>query len=583
MRDYHHILRLFKDIYGDQLSETFRNELTSLLDSFVEFLDKHPASGLTEHDSILITYGDAIKARNMSPLQALNTFLTSEVKSVIGAIHLLPFFPYSSDDGFSVIDYYQVDPEIGSWDDIAQLARNYDLMFDAVINHVSIQSSWFQKFLTGDDLFSKYFITVDGGTDLSEVFRPRALPLLTTFQTVQGLKQVWTTFSEDQVDLNFHHPEVLLDILQILLMFVQRKARFIRLDAIAYIWKEVGTSCIHLENAHRIVQFFRAVFNQLAPYVQIITETNVPHKDNIAYFGNGSNEAQLVYNFSLPPLVLHSFHQETTSVLTYWAKSLELPSNQTSYFNFLASHDGIGITPAKGLISDHEIHTMCERVTRLGGYVSYKDNPDGTRSPYELNINYLDALADPEVYEEPTSIIADRFLASQSIMLVLKGVPGIYYHSLLGSKSWREGVRKTGRSRTINREKLELDNLLNEIHQKDSLRHIIFNEYISMLKARASALYHAFSPSGAQKVLEVHDKLFVILRTDRNQAAKVLCVTTVSHEPISVEIDNRNAGLFGWEFHKALYARNASCKVFQNKTQLQMGPYGVLWILLVND
>lgn len=580
MRDYDHILQLFNEIYGHQLSAKFRQQLVRVLDSFEEFKGKHPAVGVTEQDSILITYGDGIKAEGMLPLQALNTFMTREVHDAISSVHLLPFFPYSSDDGFSVIDYHQVDPEMGGWGDIVQLSKNYDLMFDAVINHVSVKSTWFQKFLRGEDPYSKYFITVDEGTNLSEVFRPRALPLLTTFETNQGAKQVWTTFSEDQVDLNFHYPGVLLEILQILLMFVQRGARFIRLDAIAYIWKELGTACIHLDHAHKIVKFFRAVFDQLALYVQMITETNVPHADNISYFGDGFDEAQLVYNFSLPPLVLYSFHQEDASILTDWAKSLTLPSNQTSFFNFLASHDGIGVTPAKGLITDQEIHAMCERVERLGGFVSYKDNPDGTRSPYELNINYLDALADPEGREEPTSILADRFLASQSIMLVLKGVPGIYYHSLLGSRSWREGVQKTGRTRTINREKLDFDKLLTELHQKDSLRYAIFNGFLKMLNARSFAAEGAFSPSGGQTVLQIHEKLFVLLRTAANQHAEVLCLTSVCPQAVLVEIDKSELSSSEVDISKTLYARNASVTASQKKLQLEIGPFGVLWLLL---
>ena len=141
-----------------------------------------------------------------------------------------------------MIDFNQADPSVGTWEDVVDLAEHYDLMFDAVINHISVKSVWFQGFLRGEHPYSDYFITVDDTANLSEVFRPRALPLLTSFPNASGPLKVWTTFSEDQIDLNYHSPDVLLDIIRILLMFVQRGAQFIRLDAIAYIWKEASTN-----------------------------------------------------------------------------------------------------------------------------------------------------------------------------------------------------------------------------------------------------------------------------------------------------------------------------------------------------
>jgi sucrose phosphorylase len=462
---------------------------------------------------------------------------------------------------------------------VIDLGESYDLMFDAVINHISVRSEWFERFLRDEQPYRDFFITVDEGVDLSEVFRPRALPLLTEFQTAVGPKKVWTTFSADQVDLNYHHPEVLLEIVRILLMFVERGARFIRLDAIAYIWKEQGTSCLHHQKAHRIIQFFRLIFNELAPYVQMITETNVPHQENISYFGDGANEAQLVYNFSLPPLVLHAFHQQNALILSRWAKTLVLPSKQTSFFNFLASHDGIGVTPAKGLIPEEEIEQLCERVKRLGGFVSYKDNPDGTRSPYELNINYLDALGDPAKEDEPISLVSDRFLASQSIMLALKGVPGIYYHSLLGSRSWNEGVRQTGRNRTINREKLDIDSLLEALHEEGSLRHLVFNGLMTMLRSRAFNADGAFSPYGEQSILDVNDKLMVILRSAQNQTSRVLCLCNVSAEKIELIPQDQPLGDLNWQNQKVIYARNASLLLGRAQEKVLIGPYGILWIL----
>jgi sucrose phosphorylase len=574
---YQKIIACFEDIYGTTLEPGHLEALIEVLDTF-KLPSEIPSSTLTANDAILITYGDAIQSGEQSPLQTLRTFLETRVRQTINTVHLLPFFPYSSDDGFSVIDYTRVDPNLGDWEDIEDFAASYDLIFDAVINHISVKSDWFEGFLSSQPPYDEYFITIAKDTDLSDVFRPRALPLLTKFDTVNGTRYVWTTFSKDQVDLNFHNPDVLIDIARILLMFVERGARFIRLDAIAYIWKEIGTSCIHLGKTHRIVQFFRLIFDELAPYVQIITETNVPHGDNISYFGDGTDEAQLVYNFSLPPLVLHAFHHQNATTLTRWAKSLALPSSETSFFNFLASHDGVGVTPAKGLIPDEDIHELCRRVEALGGFVSYKNNADGTRSPYELNISYLDALGDPDHPDEPAETVADRFLASQSIMLALKGVPGVYYHSLLGSRGWREGVKKTGRNRTINREKLALNNLLEEIDQQGSLRQCIFDGYLKMLGQRGGEAGQAFDPTGQQQLLELDHRLFSVLRGSQDGNQWVLCVTNVTPGNVLVEISPA-------EFLKSvpnnwltLLSRNSGFSRIDSRSSLQIGPYGVLWL-----
>jgi sucrose phosphorylase len=571
---YEKVLQIFEAIYGSDLHQKYLSELIAVLDGFSPSANV-PSSTLDSKTSLLIAYGDAIKSERRPPIQTLHDFLSEEVKDAISTVHLLPFFPYSSDDGFSVIDYTQVNPDLGDWADIVALSKDYDLAIDAVINHISVKSSWFRHFLDGDKPFTDYFITVDPEVDLRDVFRPRDLPLLTCFETRTGPKYVWTTFSEDQVDINYHNPEVLIEVIRILLMFVARGARFIRLDAIAYLWKEVGTSCIHLENTHRVVQLFRAIFDAVAPYVQIITETNVPHEENVSYFGDGSNEAQLVYNFSLPPLVLNAFHHQDASILSRWAKTLKAPSEKTHFFNFTASHDGIGVTPAKGLIPDREIMEMCERIEALGGFVSYKSNADGTRSPYELNINYLDALGDPVIPDENDVLIANRFLASQAIMLALKGVPGIYYHSLLGSSSWREGVKLTDRKRTINREKLHCQELLDEIHQEGTLRSKVFNGYLALLQARGKGAVEAFDPAAGQEIIDIDERLFCILREALESTQRVLCVMNVSRDTIVLELEQEQyPGL--WE---PLYTQSSVTKLGGDGLQVTVEPYGVIWLL----
>jgi sucrose phosphorylase len=484
---------------------------------------------LTERDSLIITYGDQIQASNEKPLQTLNKFCEKYLPNVVSGIHILPFYPWTSDDGFSVVDYRQIDPALGDWDDVSAM-QNFRLMFDGVINHISAQSEWFHKFLQDDPHYRDYFITIAGDPNLSQVVRPRALPLLTSFQTSSGEKHVWTTFSDDQIDLNFKNPEVLLEILDILLLYIERGATFIRLDAIAYLWKEIGTTCIHLPQTHHVIQFLRAALNEVAPHAQLITETNVPHADNISYFGDGTNEAQLVYNFALPPLTLHTFHTGDARILSDWARTLTLPSDKTTFFNFLASHDGIGLNPARGILSNADIDSLVDKAIIHGGLISYKHNADGTQSPYEMNINYFDALSNPNG-NESLDLQVDRFIAAQAIMLSTIGVPGIYFHSLFGSRGWLAGVKQTGRNRTINREKLQLNELQQQLADENSLRLKAFTRYSQLLKARSST--PAFHPHGTQTILALHPAVFAIQRVSPEGVVSALCLHNVSQGTIS--------------------------------------------------
>jgi glycosidase len=520
-------------LYGTDRAPQLYARLEQLI---ADYRVRIPARGgeLTERDSLLITYGDQVQSSNEKPLQALDRFCKKYLAGVVNGIHILPFYPWTTDDGFSVVDYRKVDPALGDWEDISSLQTHFRLMFDGVINHISSQSEWFQGFLRDDPRYRDYFVTVDGSPDLSLVVRPRALPLLTKVNTLAGEKRVWTTFSADQIDLNFKNPEVLLEILDILLMYVERGATFIRLDAIAYMWKEIGTTSIHLAQTHQIIQFMRAVLDEVAPHVHLITETNVPHLDNISYFGDGTNEAQLVYNFALPPLTLHTIHTGDARVLSDWARTLSLPSDKTTFFNFLASHDGIGLNPARGILPDADVDALVKKTLEHGGLISYKHNADGTESPYEMNINYFDALSNPNG-NEPLEIQVKRFTAAQAIMLSIIGAPGIYFHSLFGSRGWLEGFKQTGRNRTINREKLHLDILERGLADANSLRSRVFTQYRRLLTARSGTT--AFDPHGSQRVLDVHPSIFALERVSPDDHERVLCLQNVSDRTITISLD----------------------------------------------
>jgi len=566
-------------IYGE---ETAVSTTKALVAKLVAFQSTHPElaskgsatdSRVSEKDVVLITYGDMVQEADDAPLSTLTKFLEKHVGDAVNTVHILPFYPYSSDDGFSVIDYKAVDPNLGSWSDVAEMSDHFRLMFDAVINHISAESDWFQGFLAGNRPFTTYFTIPNPQEDWSQVFRPRALPLFSEFETANGTKQVWTTFSADQIDLNYANPNLLLEVLDTLLFYVAQGAEFIRMDAIAFIWKETGTNCLHLPQVHRIIQLMRTALNLVAPHVAIITETNVPHKDNISYFGDGHNEAQLVYNFPLPPLTLHAFHTGNAEILSTWASSLTLPSDETTFFNFLASHDGIGLMPTRGILSETAVIQMAERVKSNGGYVSSKNNPDGTQSPYELNISYLDALADPDK-DEATELVAQRFLATQAVMLSLRGVPGIYFHSLVGSQNWQEGVAETGRNRTINRQKLNIHELNNELETENSLRNLVFNGFQKLLQVRKSQ--SAFHPNGRQEIFHLHESVFAVMRMDENGRSWVLCLQNVANQTINLTIDFSFMQTAVQTLKDLLSDRQFLLS--ENQHHLKISPYEIIWL-----
>lgn len=533
------IIHHLEFLYGKEVAEGISKSLSQILAPHLRKKDfiKHESScalPLDQSDCLLITYADQVTQPGQTPIRSLGEFLSDYVREVIKGIHFLPFFPWSSDDGFSVIDYRRIDPVLGSWDDVQEVGREFKLMFDAVFNHISAESEWFKLFLADHPKYRDFFVVIEGDPDLSAVVRPRAVPLLTQFETSVGPKKVWTTFSADQIDLNIQNPEVLLELVDILLQYVGYGARFIRLDAIGFLWKTPGTPCIHLEETHRVIQLFRCILQETYPDVLLITETNVPHKDNISYFGDGTNEAQLVYNFALPPLVFHAVLRGDATVLSKWAAELQYPSDAVTYFNFLASHDGIGLNPARGILPESEITALCEMTQRHGGFVSYKNNPDGSKSPYELNINFFDALSNPSKDSETSDLKVARFLLAQAVMLALKGMPGIYFHSLFGSKNDRAGAEASGIPRRINRQKFTRTELEQPLSIPESIRSRVFQGFKKLLSVRTRN--EAFHPAGNQSVMHLHPSLFALKRSSPSGETRVLAIHNLSQDRVQITL-----------------------------------------------
>ncbi len=531
-----------------------------------EHLGKYePESGerepLTQKDAMLITYGDSLTAPGKKGLQTLKRFLTRWVEDAIPYVHLLPMFPYTSDDGFSVVDYRRIREDLGDWNDIQKLSGSYGLMFDAVINHISRESDWFRKFEKQIPPYDQYFIVCDPKADYSLVTRPRALPLLTEVETSAGLRHVWTTFSTDQIDLNYACPDVLAEILDILVFFGKNGARFIRLDAIGFLWKELGTRCMHHPKTHEIVKLIRDVLPRYAPGVRIITETNVPQKENMSYFGEG-DEADLIYQFPLPPLTMYTLLTGDAQPISGWLASLEPPVQGGTFFNFLSSHDGIGVRPAEGILRADQVDVLLTATLKNGGRISYKDNGDGTRSPYELNINYQDALASPDDSDE---VRIGRFLAAETLLLSLQGMPGIYIHSLLGSRNDYLGLAESDIPRRINREKLDLDALEEQLSGETN-RRLIFREMLRRLWIRQQL--PPFAPDQPQQVLNAGEH---VIAFTRGKAEKLWVLINVSGEEQTIWME----GLQGRDL--------LSEDHIEIKGRVTLSPYQCSWIQEVKE
>ena len=572
------ILEHLKALYGTDTALVTWERLQVLLGSYQDIQEgSSPLETLRKLDALLITYADQFQVPEQPHFTSLANFIGKHLKDQITAVHLLPFFPYSSDDGFSVINYKEINPEMGSWDNLQALSGCCNLMFDAVINHISRESNWFQKYLQNLEPYNDYFIEVDPGADLSQVTRPRTRPLLTAVETSAGQSHVWTTFSPDQIDLNYANPDVLLEILDVLLFYIQGGARIIRLDAIAYLWKELGTSCIHLPQTHHVIKLMRAVLDLAAPEVILITETNVPHEENISYFGqqlDGTNkkyplgdEAQMVYQFPLAPLILHTFRSGDADALTSWAAALEVPFRTASFLNFIASHDGIGVRPAEGLLTAEEIQGLVDQTLVNGGQVSYKTNLDGSQSVYELNITLFDMLNEPD--STSLELGVQRFMASQAIMLSLAGIPGIYVHSLFGAPNSHREVEKTGRSRSINREKYQVSDLEKELANPASRTSKVFTSYIRYLSIRKE--HPAFNSLAPQQVLDLGNQVFALLRFAEDQGNKVLCLINITYTRVDLKIDPALLGSPTW---KDLLTN----REFQPGT-ITLEPYQVMWLI----
>lgn len=503
-----------------------------------------------ERDAVLIAYGNSIEAPGQAPLQTLKTFVDERFQGAVNVLHVLSFFPSSSDDGFAVIDYREVDETLGDWRDIHALREHFDLMIDWVLNHCSRRSLWFSDYISDFPPYNRYFVEAKPDDDLALVVRPRSTPLLWKVRTHRGDRYVWGTFSDDQMDLDYRNPKVLLEMLDILLFYVRAGMRIVRLDAVAYLWKRVGATCIHLPETHEIVKLARDVLRLAAPNTLLLTETNVPYAENRSYFGQvetwpdgktRTDEAQLIYQFSLPPLLLHALHTGDATYLTRWAQAMEAdpPPPGCAYMNLTASHDGVGLRGLEGLVPEKEIVTLLDAMRQRGGFVSMRRREDGVEVPYELNISYFEAFRDPGLERDPW--VTSCFLVSQLTAMSLRGIPVLYIHSFTATPNDHYGVEQTGRTRRINRRRWDWDELQALLDNPETEQSRVFHALVHALKIRRE--HAAFHPDGPQRTLNLGPHLFGLTRVAPDGGDHVICLFNFTPDLRPIPVDAACFGL----------------------------------------
>ena len=576
LKSRHQIRNRLAFVYGDENADELLDRVEVIAETHCDQFRPKPDDSLwSEKDTFLITYGNSILNDDEKPLAVLNRFCREHLTDAISTLHILPFFPYSSDDGFSVINYLKVNPDLGDWEDIHELGAEFELMFDFVLNHISRESLWFADFVEHMPPGNRYFIEADPeNPELKKVVRPRAQPLMVRVRTRHDERYVWGTFSKDQIDLNYANPDVLMQALGILLFYIREGAKVIRLDAVAFLWKELGTSCIHLPQTHEIVKVFRDVLSDIAPGVILLTETNVPHSENISYFGDG-DEAHMVYQFSLPPLLLHAIYSGTTQYLNHWLKNLNPAPPACTFLNFTASHDGVGLRALEGIVPDQEVSQMLDAMRQRGGFISTRTQADGSETPYELNISYFDAMRDPEPQHDMWHI--QRFLLSQTVALSLQGVPAIYIHSLFATPNFQEGVELTGRTRSINRRRWKLDELEPHITQPDSAGQTVFSQLRERLALRRSQA--AFHPQATQEIIDTRNSLLIIRRTSVDDGQVILAVYNFTALAQTIELKSLSLDASDAECCTDLLTGETPRLQIGELVSLLIPAYGCYWLV----
>ena len=521
------ISSILKTIYKPSLNE---KDIDYLEDQILQIIKKFNQNNLKkklpipEKTSLVICYGDNINSNQKSSIQVFRNFFKKNLKKYFNAIHFLPFYPSSSDSGFAVKDHYKIEKRIGSWSDIKKISKSSHVMADIVINHSSARGLWFKNFLKKKRPGKDYFLTVNSKFNTSKVVRPRDHKLLKKINIFKKSEYLWRTFSDDQIDLDFKNPSVLLRFIKIMVHLVNNGVTIFRLDAIAYLWKKNATNCINLKQTHEIVKLFRLITNLLNVQTLIITETNLPEKENLSYFGK-NDEANWIYNFSLPPLLIHAFLFENSSYLNKWSKNLPNTKFQNSYLNFIASHDGIGMRPTEGILNKRSLNNFLRRLKKNGSKFSYRKVQNKSRKVYEANITVFDALKKSDT-DPNGKFFLERYVAAHAIMISFEGIPAVYFNSLFGKANDEAKYVITGNNRDVNRYKWNHKNIKKKLSEKNSKQSIFYRNLVNLLEIKRKQ--KAFHPNAKRINFDLGKKMFCFKRISLDKKQTILCITNLS-------------------------------------------------------
>ena len=520
---------------------------------------------VSEKTTMVICYGDSIYSKNKKHLKTFQAFFNKKLNKFIDTIHFLPFYPSSSDSGFAVKDHYKIDSKFGNWLNIKNFSSKAHIMADMVINHASARGLWFKNFLKEKKPGKDYFLLINSKFNASKVVRPRDHKLLKEINIFNKKEYLWRTFSDDQIDLNFKNPKVLLRFIKIMVNLIKNGVTIFRLDAIAYLWKESGTKCINLKQTHEIVKVLRIVSNSLNIKTIIVTETNLPEKENLSYFGN-NDESNWIYNFTLPPLLIYSLLFENGSYLNAWCKKLPQTKKGNSYLNFIASHDGIGMRPLEGIINNQSIKKLLLRLKKNGSKFSYRKVNNNKKKVYESNITVFDAL---KVSDKDKKGLYNfqRYIAAHAIMFSFEGVPAIYFNSLFGKSNDEARYVITGNNRDVNRFKWNELNILKKIKSNSSKEYYIFETLKYLLKIRKKQ--KAFHPNAYRTNINLGDNFFCIKRVSLDKKQTILCITNLTSKLQNAKINKK------YNKFKNLIDSNVKTKILNS---INLKPFETIWL-----
>ncbi len=520
---------------------------------------------VSEKTTMVICYGDSIYSKNKKHLKTFQAFFNKKLNKFIDTIHFLPFYPSSSDSGFAVKDHYKIDSKFGNWLNIKNFSSKAHIMADMVINHASARGLWFKNFLKEKKPGEDYFLLVNSKFNTSKVVRPRDHKLLKEINIFKKKEYLWRTFSDDQIDLNFKNPKVLLRFIKIMLHLINNGVTIFRLDAIAYLWKKSGTKCINLKQTHEIVKVLRIVSDSLSIKSIIVTETNLPEKENLSYFGN-NDESNWIYNFTLPPLLIYSLLFENGTYLNAWCKKLPQTKKGNSYLNFIASHDGIGMRPLEGIINNQSIKKLLLRLKKNGSKFSYRKVNNNKKKVYESNITVFDALKVSDK-DKKGFYNFQRYIAAHAIMFSFEGVPAIYFNSLFGKSNDEARYVITGNNRDVNRFKWNELNILKKIKSNSSKEYYIFETLKYLLKIRKNQ--KAFHPNAHRTNINLGNNFFCIKRVSLDKKQTILCITNLTSKLQNAKINKK------YNKFKNLIDSNVKTKILNS---INLKPFETIWL-----